>query len=165
MPPLAIPQRRQEQLPARAQTEGWWFFITICTKNREHLFGDIAGGRMFQTVWGRIAEDCWKKITRASTDVFVVMPNHMHGILRISSADASAWDSLAMIVSSYKAEVTRQIRRNSSDVDIWFQGHYQHLIHSKEELQLLRQYIKENPSWWDGNWDDLEEEAVCSTGS
>ncbi len=63
------------------------YFVTLCVFNRENLFGEIADGKLRLNDFGRIAEEEWKKtgIVRENVDVgdFVVMPNHLHGILAI----------------------------------------------------------------------------------
>jgi REP element-mobilizing transposase RayT len=80
---------------ARAQ---WWdygwngaYFITICTKNREHFFGDIKDGKMELSHLGIIADILWHEIPNHSKFVelgdFVVMPNHIHGILILDKPD------------------------------------------------------------------------------
>jgi putative transposase len=74
---------------ARAQ---WWdygwngaYFITICTANREHFFGEIQNGKMILSPTGVIADIIWHEIPNHHPNVelgdFVVMPNHIHGIL------------------------------------------------------------------------------------
>jgi hypothetical protein len=78
-------------LSARAQ---WWdygwdgsYFITICTSERKHLFGKIIDDQMIFSGLGKIADECWQKITEHAANVelsvHVVMPNHMHGILNL----------------------------------------------------------------------------------
>ena len=74
---------------ARAQ---WWdygwngaYFITICTASREHFFGEIQNGKMILSPTGVIADIIWHEIPNHHPNVelgdFVVMPNHIHGIL------------------------------------------------------------------------------------
>ncbi|SHM45493.1 REP element-mobilizing transposase RayT [Cyclobacterium lianum] len=80
---------------ARAQ---WWdygwnavYFITICTRNREHFFGEINDGKMILSSVGVIADILWYEIPNHSKFVelgdFVVMPNHIHGILILDKPD------------------------------------------------------------------------------
>src|SRR5690606_14847257 len=81
---------------ARAQ---WWdygwngaYFITICTRNREHFLGEISGGKMLLSNTGIIADILWYEIPNHAPFVelgdFVVMPNHIHGILILNKPDA-----------------------------------------------------------------------------
>lgn len=64
------------------------YFVTICTQNRECLFGDIVDGKMVLNDAGRMAERCWNDIPghhpHIKLDVFQIMLNHVHGILIIS---------------------------------------------------------------------------------
>ncbi len=63
------------------------YFITICTKNREHFFGEIIDSKMQLNETGKLAENYWKEIPVHFSFIelgnFVVMPNHVHGILII----------------------------------------------------------------------------------
>ena len=65
------------------------YFITICTANREHYFGEISNKKMNLSVLGKIVEQEWIKTIDIRTDMnlslgeFVVMPNHFHGIIFI----------------------------------------------------------------------------------
>jgi REP element-mobilizing transposase RayT len=64
------------------------YFLTLCTYQRQCLFGEIVGGAMQLNPYGQVVEDCWQAIPehfpRIALDVFVVMPNHIHGILLIT---------------------------------------------------------------------------------
>jgi putative transposase len=67
------------------------YFVTICTKDRECLFGEIVNGDVRMNAWGDIVRTCWDDMPRHFRDVqldaFVVMPNHVHGILVCMRAD------------------------------------------------------------------------------
>ena len=68
------------------------YFITICTGNREHYFGEIADGNMHLSGVGILADVFWYEIKNHATNVelgeFVVMPNHIHGILILNGYGA-----------------------------------------------------------------------------
>jgi len=77
----------------------WWdygndaaYFITICTAERIHYFGEIHHGEMVLSAIGEITQQCWHEIPNqfpfAKLDAFVIMPNHIHGILSIHRRDA-----------------------------------------------------------------------------
>ena len=67
------------------------YFITICTANREHYFGEIANGKMNLNELGKMAEKYWLEIPNqfsfVKLDEYVIMPNHTHGILIIDQPD------------------------------------------------------------------------------
>ena len=76
-----------------ARLKGWdysspgYYFITICTKNRECLFGNVVQGEIVLSEMGKMAEQYWREIpvhfNGIKLDEFVVMPNHIHGIISI----------------------------------------------------------------------------------
>ncbi len=73
---------------------GWnaSYFVTICTQNRIHYFGEIVGGVMQFSEIGQMAEKFWHEIPQhfpfVELDAFVVMPNHIHGIITIAKTDS-----------------------------------------------------------------------------
>ena len=66
-----------------------WYFITICTKGRDNIFGIIEQGIMQLNEYGRIVEQCWFELPdhyyNLILDAFVVMPNHLHAIMIIDN--------------------------------------------------------------------------------
>lgn len=72
------------------------YFITICTKNREHYFGKITEGEMIVSEIGFFAKKYWHEIPEhfpfVNLDEFVVMPNHVHGIIIIDKPDNDGGD-------------------------------------------------------------------------
>ncbi len=70
------------------------YFVTICTANRRCLFGTVRRGRMYLNALGRITADEWQQSDairdRVHLDAFVVMPNHLHGIVVFADPDAEA---------------------------------------------------------------------------
>jgi putative transposase len=79
--------RKLNRLKNYDYSKGGYYFVTICTKNREDWFGKVENGKMHLNRFGEIAKDCWAKIPThfqdVGTDEFSVMPNHVHGILTI----------------------------------------------------------------------------------
>ncbi|MBW4473695.1 MAG: transposase [Stenomitos rutilans HA7619-LM2] len=152
---------------------GMWF-ITICTYQRQCLFGEISGGEMQLSKIGEIAESCWQAIPdhfpKVQLDQFVVMPNHLHGI--ISTADTCRGmalpcpyptirpeerrfgkpiaGSLSTIVGSFKSVATKQINllRKAPGTPAWQRNYYEHIVRNEASLQYLRQYIQNNPLSW-----------------
>lgn len=80
-------QRRSIRLQGYDYSQTGAYFITLCTQNRESLFGDILNGVMHLNDAGRMVQQCWDDVPlhfpQAALDTFVVMPNHIHGIVVI----------------------------------------------------------------------------------
>ncbi|MBF8294528.1 MAG: transposase, partial [Bacteroidetes bacterium] len=77
-------RRNTNRLVGHDYSQPGEYFVTMCTKDREDLFGEITGGEMKLNEVGEIAVKCWKEIPQhypnIKLDEFVVMPNHVHGI-------------------------------------------------------------------------------------
>lgn len=155
------------------------YFITICTANRAHDFGAIAVGRMSLSPLGNAAAECWNEIPVHFPFVvlgeFVVMPNHVHGIVVIDKPDTAAGgglgvetqnlaslqpspsgpqnrfgpqsQNLASIVRGYKIGVTKFARHNSIPFS-WQPLYHDHVIRNQDEYSRICNYIHENPQRW-----------------
>jgi len=145
------------------------YFVTICTQDRQCLFGDVVGGDMQLNDGGRVAEECWwaipKHFPHAALDAFVVMPNHVHGVIMMTDtvgaknlsplhdADAATFRSPSMtigsIVRGFKVGVTKWFRKRTDIYSIWQRNYYEHIIRNEDELIQTRTYIAENPLKWE----------------
>ena len=173
--------RRSIRLQGYDYTQNGAYFVTICAHERRHLFGNVVDGNMRVNDWGVFVRSCWDEIPAhhpyIELDAFVVMPNHMHGVIVIAGDngvmfDASGDDrkgmivhaptdvkrefskpiahSLSSIVGTFKAAVTRHIKRqpNAPDHPIWQRNYYEHIIRSEESLNTIRSYVATNPTKW-----------------
>ena len=78
---------KQFRLPGYDYSQPGFYFVTINTKNKELFFGKVIDGKMILSEFGLIAEKYWLEIAEHFSMVrlweFVVMPNHIHGIIQI----------------------------------------------------------------------------------
>jgi putative transposase len=156
--------RRSIRLAASAYRHGA-FFITICTHQRRHLFGHVVADNHPQVVLtplGRIVAAEWLRsaaIRREVTpDVFIVMPNHLHGIVWLNVEGAIQQEmrsfrrsgrSLAGFVAALKGAVTREARRQDICAPpIWQRNYFDRAIRNATDLDALREYITTNPIRW-----------------
>jgi len=96
---------------------------------------------------GRIVTYCWNEIPNhfpyVAPDVFVVMPNHIHGILRFTDVGAGHARPLPVIIGSFKSAVSKRI-----GTPIWQRSYWDRIIRNEEELNLTRHYVEDNPLPW-----------------
>ena len=150
MSDIRYPQRKSPRLQGYDYAQSGAYFVTICTHKRAHWFGHITGGLMMLPPMGQIAADCWAAIPDhfdvVELDVAVVMPNHVHGIIVLTGGGAA----LGTIVGTYKAAVTRLIRRECSAPPdtVWHTRYYDHIIRNERALERIRKYIIYNPARW-----------------
>jgi len=175
--------RRSIRLRRYDYTQAGAYFVTICTYNRELLFGEIVDGEMRLNEWGEIAWAEWFQtaVVRPNVtlypDEFVVMPNHVHGIIRIVDdiatnvgaqrcapaavgaqrrcAPTAAGPrvlpgSLGAIIRAYKSATTRRINehRGTPGAPLWQRNYYEHIIRDQTGLDRIRAYILSNPTRW-----------------
>lgn len=147
------------------------YFITICTKNRKCLFGKIVNGQMILNEYGEMAKNFWVEIPshfpHAKLDEFIVMPNHIHGIIIINknivgannhsphshspqriSEFRSPKRTIGSIVRGFKIGVTKWFRQNTDIYNVWQRNYYEHIIRNDDELNRIREYINNNPLNW-----------------
>lgn len=78
-------QRKPNRLKDYEYSQNGYYFVTICTKNREEWFGKIKDGLMIMNDFGEVAKNFWmetpKHFTNVGLDEFTVMPNHIHGVV------------------------------------------------------------------------------------
>jgi putative transposase len=173
--------RRSIRLRDYDYTQNGAYFVTLCTHRRAWWFGDVVGGEMQLNAWGEIVLACWEAIPahypKVELDGFVVMPNHMHGIIVLTDervgqtpnkgikmgmiyhAPTNAArqfskpvaNSLGSIIGAFKAAVTRQINRlpNPPDDRLWQRNYYEKVIRDQAMLDILRAYVINNPNVWE----------------
>lgn len=144
------------------------YFVTICTHEMEHVFADPVYLDIAQRAWLAIPTQRHGRFV--SLDEWVVMPNHVHGILWLQEAPAlPARDrqepagvqpnSLGSIVGNFKSVVTRKINglRETRGAPVWQRGFYDHIMRNEKELNAIRQYIRDNPARWEQDRDNLDD--------
>jgi len=148
------------------------YFVTIVTHQRQCLFGAIVDGAMRLNEFGEIVCDEWLKTEiirpRVQLDVFVIMPNHIHGIIIVNDVDGCCRgtlqraptieqfgkptsDSIPTIIRLFKSATTKRINeyRNTPAVSVWQRNYYEHIIRNEIELNEIREYILYNPLNWE----------------
>jgi REP element-mobilizing transposase RayT len=136
------------------------YFITICTAHRVPYFGQIADSRLICTTIGDHAIQCWQSIPEhhpfVALDAFVLMPDHLHGILAIYKPEPSIWvgnkfepqqRNLATAVRGFKMAITSFARTHSIEFN-WQHGYHDRIIRNHTHLKTVRKYIKNNPAKW-----------------
>ena len=154
---LPMKHRKHIRLPGYDYSTPGAYFVTICTRLFQCLFGQVSNGIIDLNNLGRLAHDCWTSIPdhypTVAVDVFQIMPNHLHGILLFEEDGSSQRisPSLGNVIGSYKSAVTRQIHAlpGHSKILIWEANYYEHIVRNEDSLQKIRHYIVNNPLRWE----------------
>ena len=148
------------------------YFITVCTHERECVFGNVSDGEVQLNKYGEIVTACWEEIPNhfmgTELDAFVVMPNHIHGVVVIANGEkqpsktrathASPLQkpcgpqrkSLGAIIGSFKSASTKRVNemRQAPGMPLWQRDYHEHVIRDENEWNRIREYIAANPARW-----------------
>ena len=160
-------ERKRLRLKGYDYSQPGAYFVTICTKNRVNCFGEIVNGQMRGNGLAAVVQSCWNDLPNhypnAQLDEFVIMPNHVHGIIFIVDAVGSIHEStlpktirerramlLPKIVGRFKMNSAKRINelRGSPGVPVWQGNYFEHIIRNDKSLERIRDYIAANPQRW-----------------
>lgn len=165
-------RRRSIRLRGRDYSRPGTYFVTLCTYYRECLFGTVEAGSVRLSEWGLAAREEWLRTAQVrpeiELDAFVVMPNHLHGIVIITEVVGAQGlaplrnpteskpalyrppRSLGSFVAGYKMAVTKRVNRlrDTPGARVWQRNYYERVIRDDDEAVSARIYIRDNPGRW-----------------
>ena len=168
-------RRRSIRLKEYDYSQSGAYFVTICAWNRECLFGEVVDGGIRLNESGIIIQDIWNAtpnhFQNIELDEFIIMPNHIHGIVIIVGAQFIApfrkttavkqgimnrgvmnhAPTVGEILRAFKGRCTHAINkiRNTPGIPVWQRNYYEHIVRNDSELNSIREYIMNNPLKWD----------------
>jgi putative transposase len=178
-----VSKRRRNSLRLRGYdyTQPGIYFVTVVLKRDSSiLFGEVIEDGVRLNEYGEIVKECWEEIPlhfpNVLLDAFVVMPDHVHGILAISSFSSEkpceveegvhkpCPGSLSAIMRSFKSAVTKEIniRRGTPGASIWHRSFYDRIVRNQKELERFRRYIVNNPRKWRLDRENLDDDTGAS---
>ena len=161
------------------------YFVTICTRKMKCVFGNISNEKMILSHIGKIAERIWCEIPNhfqnVNLDEYVIMPNHIHGIIIILNEEKNIPltdgkgdaciaptvnkcgpkpKSLGAIVGTFKSAVTKRVNEihGKPGKTIWQRNYYDRIIRNEKEYHRIQEYIVNNPRYWD--WDKINPDKL-----
>jgi REP element-mobilizing transposase RayT len=168
---MQLPKRRLQRLSDYDYSQNGYYFITICTKGRKELFGEIIGSEVILNKYGEIAEinivNLNSRYDNVKIDNYIIMPNHIHLLIIIEneiSVDLIMKEKYAErinpfptvdipnIVGKLKAGITRDVGNRlirSDNVGMWQKSYHDHIIRDEKSYQKIYEYIETNPVQWD----------------
>ena len=142
------PQRRRLRLAGYDYAQAGIYFVTICTRGHLCLLGEVRDGAMLRSAAGETVARYWEAIPdhfpEVETDSFVVMPNHVHGVLLFGDHPERAGHArpLQVVVGSFKSAVSRRLGA------MWQRSYWERVVRGEDELDEIRAYIEDNPPRW-----------------
>lgn len=161
-------QVESARLKDRDYSIPWWYFVTINTKGHICWFGKVTKNKMVLSDLGKAAECFWKEIPKhypsVELDYYIVMPNHLHGIVILNNSETCHGmslqsherkfskpikNSLSMVINQFKSAVKRWCNKNERSDFLWQPLFYDRIIRNEQELFSIRKYIEQNPLKWE----------------
>jgi REP-associated tyrosine transposase len=172
-----IHHRRSMRLRGYDYSRPGAYFVTICAHDQLNAFGKIVEGETLLNETGRMVQAIWMQMPNhyrgCEVGAFVVMPDHVHGIIFITGVGAGprAWPgsemgraqgpaltlSLGDLVQRFKSLTTTRYRQGPRPAAgrLWQRNYYEHIIRDEIELEKVRQYIATNPVRWEMDWENI----------
>lgn len=165
----AIHKRRSIRLKNYDYSSEGLYFITLCSADRNNIFGEIVDGEMYQNTFGKIADEEWIKTSEIRNNIslgdFIIMPNHIHGIIRIDFSMNtngkekigkfnSPSQSIGAIIRGYKGATTKRINnliRKISTGELQFAPTKKSIIHS-QFAPTIPNFLSGEGSIWQRNY-------------
>jgi REP element-mobilizing transposase RayT len=158
----SYPTRHHPRLSHYDYTTPGFYFVTVCVRRRLPLLGSITDREMHPSAAGMMVHDVWEALPAhyagVATDSFVVMPNHVHGIVVLQPEDCTgsrAALSLPDVLQRFKSLSTTRYQAGVKREDwprfagtFWQQSYYERVIRNDKELDEVRRYILDNPARW-----------------
>ena len=142
--------RKPTRIPNFDYSSNHYYFITICTHEMHCIFGNP--GKL--NIYGEIARSDLQNMVYHFEHLelikYVVMPNHIHAIIRIGcDKDSGKRPNLNTVVGLYKSGVTRKIREIHPDLVVWQRSFHDHVIRNQHGFDKIWTYIDNNPLKWE----------------
>ena len=170
----SIHHRRSIRLKGYNYTSSGAYFVTMCTRDRACTLGDIVRGTVMLSNIGRIVAQSWVWLgdhhPYVDLDAWVIMPNHVHGIILILDDDIVPCDRrggsrtaltrtapttakrkpLGRLIGAFKTVSTKRINeiRHTPEDRFWQRNYWEHIIRDESSLAQIRQYVINNPARW-----------------
>ena len=162
---MHLPVRKPIRLKNFDYSSSGIYFLTFCTEGRQCILSEVTAGEIVLKPIGMIVDHWWKQLPNhflnLTLDDVVVMPNHVHAILklesqaRVPSEESTHFDgraSIGQVLAYWKYQTSKEIRhRGLSNTSICQTRFFDRVIRNDEELRKARQYIADNPANWDGD--------------
>jgi len=160
------------------------YYVTVCTHEKRHLFGEIIESEMKLSGCGEVVRRVWEGLTRrypaVQTDSFVVMPNHIHAIIVVNDVGAihklpsgefkravheppvRGRMLLPTVIGYFKMQTAKRINemRDTPGAPVWQRNYYEHIVRNEDELGKIRQYIATNRLRWSSDPENAGQDGI-----
>ena len=166
---MEYPKRKLLRLPEYDYSAPGAYFVTICSYDRRCILSNIAVGALHEApaaaiqltragfVVQQVLENLHQRYSEIKVDHSVIMPNHVHLLLRIEEKRAlreaplrpeGKRSLLSQAVGYLKMNSSKQIHAFSPALIVWQRGYHEHVVRGEKDLLEIWDYIENNPAKW-----------------
>ncbi len=155
-------ERKSNRLQGYDYSRNNLYFVTLCVQDRLCCLGKVINGKMYPNEYGEIVEERWfwlsEQYPYVRSHIFIVMPNHVHGILEINRTCPKTGinlskemkiKSLSELMGAFQTTASKAIHLAGFDGFSWQRSFHDHIIRKDGSYQYIYDYIKNNPKNWD----------------
>lgn len=161
------PKRKQIRLSEYDYSSAGVYFVTICTYENRRILSDIIVGAIHESpaagvqltaagnVVLQVLQSLPHRFPELQIDHYVIMPNHVHLLLRITEEralrEAPLQDKRSLLskaVGFLKTNSSKEIHRMDPDLIVWQRSYYEHIVRNEQDYQEIWRYIEGNPGKW-----------------
>jgi REP element-mobilizing transposase RayT len=169
MPPYdpAAYHRRTIRLPGYDYASAATYFITLCTRKRQCVFGDVIDSAILLSPVGQVVFDCWNWLPDQYPYVemgpFVVMPNHLHGIITLTVDEGGSRTApteapqpgkpIGGLIGAFKTVSTKRVNEmlGTPGELLWQRNYWEHIVRNDKSMSRICDYIENNPVTWESD--------------
>ena len=153
---MAKEKRKSPRIPGYDYSTNGAYFITICTKERKPLFGNVGADSISARMVERTFLETIQKYSAVKVPIYTVMPNHFHAIIVIDRVDMESAPTISQIIRDFKRYSTLEyIKMVKSGIlppfrgKIWQRSFHDHVIRNEAGYLKIWEYIENNPKQWE----------------
>jgi putative transposase len=157
--------RRSIRLQGYDYSQAGAYFVTICINGGLHTLGEICNSQIYPSEPGVMVQTVWNELPLSypgvELDAFVLMPNHIHGIIiltrdNISDSRINQPMTLGDVVHRFKSLTTTKYRHGVANLGwapfpkkFWQRNYYEEIIRAPTSWENISEYIQNNPIAWE----------------
>lgn len=152
--PTPFHQRRSIRLQGYDYARVGIYYVTLCAHGRLCRFGTIENEEITLTQDGIIVAETWEWLAQhypyVHLDAWVLMPNHLHGLILLDDAQTTFHKSLGQLIGAFKTVSAKNINLHHATPaeKVWQRNYYEHIVRDENALNNIRAYIANNPARW-----------------
>ena len=162
--PNSPPKRRSIRLRDYDYSNAGAYFVTICTYHRQCALSEVVGETIVMNPVGEAIAQIWQSLPERfpniEIDAWVIMPNHLHGVVGIT--DRASSKPLGQLIGAFKVLSTRRANaiRRTVRAMLWQRNYYEHVVRTEADLERIREYIAMNPARWSDDPENPDDETA-----